>query len=198
MRILVLEEVSFVRHNMKQLLTELGHVVACPDSGEQALQLLRTDHKIDVVITCLSISGMSAIKLFLESQSIQYNHGSDRPTGPAFILTTTTERSSADSNKTVTVQQALDLGFVEVLLKPIDSEKLTALLHGIETNIGSGARENRPQDIEGTHLDSLMNQDNNESQIQMMKEIRSSFTQLQTEISIQIKRLDNALETISN
>jgi len=72
------------------------------------------------------------------------------------------------------------------------------LLRSIETNRENGIRENRPQYIKRTHLDSSTNQDNNDSQIQMLLEIKSSFTQLQTEISNQIKRLDNALESISN
>jgi len=60
MRILVVEDIGFVRHNMERLLTEQKHAVVSSLSGEQALEMLRTDHKIEVVITGLAISGMNA------------------------------------------------------------------------------------------------------------------------------------------
>lgn len=200
MRVLVVEDVGFVRHNVERLLTNNGHDVVISISGEKALEMFRTDHKIDVVISGLFMSGISAIELFKKSKSIQCFDDFGKRASPAFILTITAEQSFGDSNKSVLVQQALDLGFVGVLPKPINSDQLIALLRDIEINRKIGARENRlqniQQDVGGTHFDSSINQVHNELQIQMLQEIRGTLSQLQIEISTQINRLDNTLETI--
>ena len=201
MRVLVVEDVGFVRHNMERLLKQHNHAVVSALSGEKALEMLKSDHKIDVVITGLFMSGMSGIDLFKEAQLIQCIDDSGRPTGPDFILTTTTERTSADSKKTAMVQQALDMGFVDVLLKPIESAQLIARLRQIEMS-RTGGGKNEGQNIERAGSNSTATPDStttavaNDFQIQTLQEIKNTLSQLQTEISTQINRLNETLESI--
>jgi CheY-like chemotaxis protein len=203
MRVLVVEDVGFVRHNMERLLTQNKHSVASALSGEKSLEMLKSDHKIDVVITGLFMSGIGGIDLFREAQLIQCIGDSGRLTGPDFILTTTTERSSADSKKTAMVQQALDIGFVDVLLKPIDSAQLIARLRQVEMS-RSGGVKNGGQNSESAGSDSSANPGSssmpvaNDYQIQTLQEIKNSLSQMQTDISTQINRLNEALETIGS
>ena len=198
---MVVEDVGFVRHNMERLLTQHNHSVVSALSGEKALETLKTDHKIDVVITGLFMSGMGGIDLFKKAQLIQCIDDSGRPTGPDFIMTTTTERTSTDSKKTILVQQALDIGFVDVMLKPIDSAQLIARLRQIEIS-RSGGGENRGQNSENTHFDSADTSGSSTTalasdyQIQTLQEIKNSLSQIQTEISTQINRLNKTLESI--
>ena len=201
MRVLVVEDVGFVRHNLERLLTQHKHSVVSSLSGEKALETLKSDHKIDVVITGLFMSGMGGIDLFRDAQLIQCIDDFGRPTGPDFILTTTTERTSADSKKTAMVQQALDIGFVDVLLKPIDSDQLIARLRQIEMSRAGGGKNGR-QNIENTHSDSSATPGSstatvaNDYQIQMLQEIKNSLSQMQTDISTQLNRLNETLKSI--
>ncbi len=203
MRILVVETVGFVRHTMERLLAQHNHSVVNALSGEKALETLKSDHKFDVVITSLFMSGMGGIDLFHEAQLIQSIDDFGRPTGPDFILTTTTKQSSADSKKTAMVQQALDIGFVDVLLKPIDSDQLIARLRQIEMS-RSGGGENGRQNSESAGSDSAATPDSsttpdaNDHKIQTLQEIKNSLSQMQTEISTQINRLNETLETIGS
>ena len=200
MRVLVVEDVGFVRHNMERLLVQHKHSVVSALSGEKALETLKSDHKIDVVITGLYMSGMGGIDLFKEAQLIQCIDDSGRPTGPNFILTTTAERTSADSKKTAMVQQALDIGFVDVLIKPIDSAQLIARLRQIEMS-RSGGSENGGQNFENTRSDSAATPGSsttpvaNDYQLQTLQEIKNSLSQMQTDLSTQINRLNKTLET---
>lgn len=193
MRVLIVEDVGFVRHNMERLLTQQGHAVVTALSGEQALEKLKADHKIQVVITDLFMSGIGGIDLFREAQKIQCIDDSGRPSGPGFILTTTTERSSGDSKKTVLVQQALDIGFVDVLLKPIDAAQLTSRLQQLEMNNAASTNSINSND---SAPQSNASSDNGPRQADMLQEIRSSLSHLQNEINNQIQRLDTTLETI--
>ena len=145
------------------------------------------------------MSGIGGLDLFREAQKIQCIDDSGRPTGPDFVLTTTTERSSADSKKTALVQQALDIGFVDVLLKPIDSAQLIARLRQLEMsrNGGSAPIDNSTNQSAGAAgANSSVNPINSESQIQSLQEIRNTLSQLQNEITAQIKRLDDTLQTV--
>lgn len=199
MRILIVEDVGFVRHNMERLISQQGHAVVTALSGEQALDIMNVDHKIEVVITALFLSGIGGLDLFREAQKIKCIDDSGRPTGPDFILTTTPDRSSTDSQKTVLVQQALDIGFVDVLLKPIDSSQLIARLRQLELGRNGGSAPNgnsTDQTSRAADASSSANQINSEDQIQSLQAIRNTLSQLQKEIKAQIKQLDDSLQTI--
>ena len=60
---LLVDDDALVREVTAGLLAELGHVVVAAESGQQALEVLRLDARIDVVITDHAMPGMTGTEL---------------------------------------------------------------------------------------------------------------------------------------
>jgi CheY-like chemotaxis protein len=133
MRILVVDDVGYVRHTLDRLLSQHGHSVVTAGSGIQALEILKHDNGIQVVITDLLMPGMDGIELFKAAQKIDRiaDKGSVAP--PTFYLITALRPTSTTPiRETSMLQQAVNLGFADVLLKPIDSDHLLRSLSNLE------------------------------------------------------------------
>lgn len=194
MRVLIVEEVGFVRHNLEQLLVRQDHAVVTARSCEHALDMLRTDQKIEVVIAPLLMSGFSGIDLFQEAHKIQRVDDSGKPF-LEFILTMT-EESSDDMKKKELVKQALDIGFVDVLVKPIDSAKLLFCLNQIEMSQANDTKATPAEEAGETTSAVSSAELLPENQIQMLQDLRNFLSQMQKEITTQLQHLDDTLETI--
>ncbi len=143
MVILVVDSVRMVLRNLERLLSCYRHEVITAESGEQALELLKQDQRVNLVITELQLGDMTAIDLFKSSQAIERisDHGQLAP--PEFILFTHV-RPDADAFSTDVrlLNEALDLGFLDVLFKPLVREKL---LRHIDACESSGSRKFDPE-----------------------------------------------------
>jgi CheY-like chemotaxis protein len=125
MKVLVVDDVRFFRYSLERLLTNAGHSVSLAGSGPQALEILRTDHEIDAVITDLVMPQMSGLEFHAAARELfqcEYN-GDPRP---SFILISTFDPKSLLNGGVV--QQALAAGFADVLCKPLDQGEVLECL----------------------------------------------------------------------
>ena len=133
MRILVVDDVDYVRHNLDQLLTQNGHSVVTAASGMQAIEILKQESSIRVVITDLLMPGMDGLEFFQAVQKIDKYGATGVLPRPVFYLITAMRPSAvAPLRETERLHQALEMGFAEVLLKPIDHEHLLQQLANLE------------------------------------------------------------------
>jgi CheY-like chemotaxis protein len=153
MRILVVDDVGYVRHYLDRLLTQHGHSVVTAASGAQALESLKLDCTIQAVITDLLMPVMDGLDLFRAAQKIERAPGQvSQP--PVFFLITALRPTSPGTRREVNLlQQALDLGFADVFLKPIDNDHLLRQLADLEQKLNRGdvpagaARTNKQADL---------------------------------------------------
>ena len=155
MKILVVDDVGYVRHYLDQLLTQKGHSVLTAASGMQAIETLQQEHSIQVVITDLLMPGVDGLELFRAAQKIDRHDEQGRLPRPVFYLITALRPSAVTSpRETNMLQQALQMGFAEVLLKPIDNEHLLRQLANLERKLLRG--ENTENALAATsHADLL-------------------------------------------
>jgi CheY-like chemotaxis protein len=132
-RILVVDDVGYVRHYFDRFLTQNRHLVLTAASGFEALDILKQEKSIQVVITDLLMPGMDGLELFRNAQKIDRRNGTVTLPQPVFYLITALRPSSTTSHRdTNLLQRALQMGFAEVLLKPIDNEHLLRQLALLE------------------------------------------------------------------
>lgn len=137
MRILVVDDVGYVRHYFDRLLTQHGHLVWTAASGFQALEILKNEISIQVVITDLLMPGMDGLELFRAAQKLDRRNDSGAliPRLVFYLITALRPSSAKSHSDTNLLQQALQLGFAEVLLKPIDNEHLLRQLALLEKKL---------------------------------------------------------------
>jgi CheY-like chemotaxis protein len=136
MRILVVDDVGYVRHYFDRLLTQNGHLVWTAASGFQALEILKQEALIQVVITDLLMPGMDGIELFTTAKKLERRDETGSLALPVFYLITALRPSSASQHReTNLLQKAMQMGFAEVLLKPIDNEHLLQQLANLEQKL---------------------------------------------------------------
>lgn len=139
MRILVVDDVGYVRHYFDRLLTQHRHSVWTAASGYQALEILKEEQAFQVVITDLLMPGMDGLEFYRTAQKIERRDatGAELPR-PVFYLITALRPSAMQRKETNLLQQALQMGFAEVLLKPIDNDHLLRQLAAIENGLRLG------------------------------------------------------------
>ena len=133
MNILVVDDVGYSRHYHCRLLQKFGHQAEAVETGPQALKRLEQDAAVDVVLTDLMMRDMDGIELFKQAQRMNAGAeaGSRKP--PTFILMTAL-RPGKDASQQKDVEKirlAKELGFAEVLFKPIEPEALKAAIEGV-------------------------------------------------------------------
>ena len=194
MKILVVEHIGFLRHSLEQSLKTNGFAVASVSNGEQALHMLKRDSKIDVVITDLMMPGMTGIDLMKESKSIERIDDSGTALTPQFIMMTTPQREAPDSKQGMLVQQAIDLGIVDMLLKPIEVDILVSRLHRLQLATMDGATESDTQagDDQSAQSTEVVGQN-----VRELQSLRNRFVELQNSLTSQLQRLDQALLKIT-
>lgn len=204
MRILVVEEVGFVRHNLEQLLKRYEHDVTVSVSCERAAEVLRKDHLIDVVIAPVTMPGLNGVDLFREARQIERMDDAGENATFHFLLTTI-ELNATDTKALELIQQAQDLGISEILVKPIDSQALISALEKIENpdlaqeNVPEEAASTAPSTLESSELtqdgESKVESASNASEIQVLREIRKSLAATSNEIASRIQQIDEICKT---
>src|SRR5579859_6744924 len=118
MRILVVDDVIYVRQYLDRELTQNGHSVLMAASGMQAIEILKQDLSIRVVITDLLMPGMDGLDLFRTVKDMYSRDETGTLTRPVFYLMTAVRPDPTTTNRqSDMLVQALKLGFAEVLLK---------------------------------------------------------------------------------
>jgi CheY-like chemotaxis protein len=125
MKVLVVDDVGFMRHYLERLLRQNGYQVCTAASGAEALQILKSENAIEVVLTDLMMPGMDGIALFKSARTIDRFNDSGPLPPPAFLLITAMRPTLTSPRQDANLlKEAIDLGFVDVLFKPVDQALL--------------------------------------------------------------------------
>lgn len=142
MRVLIVDDSSFIRAYMRQQMTTLGHECVEAGNGLEGLEHLRTDGTFGLMLVDMNMPVMAG----LECVRTVRKEGLG---GAMKIMMVTTE---ADHHFIV---EALETGADEFLMKPFTPESLVAklMLLGIGPATDPGASSMRAADLRSTALD---------------------------------------------
>ncbi|QDT28269.1 response regulator [Gimesia panareensis] len=130
MKILIVDEIGFIRQSLNQKLSRHNFDTVAAESGEEALAILKTDFSVDAVLTSLFLPSMNAIDLYKAASKIErFNDEGVIPPLNFFLMVTREHGTSSPKMKELT-RDALAIGFKDLLIKPIDTELLVSKLKG--------------------------------------------------------------------
>lgn len=122
MRILVVDDVGYVRHTLDRLLSSHGHSVATADSGSAALGALRQDNGIEAVLTDLLMPGMDGVELFRQAQRLdRVGDAGPLPPLPFILMTALRPNANGPTREMALLNEAVNVGFLDVMFKPLDN-----------------------------------------------------------------------------
>ncbi|HET6426125.1 MAG TPA: response regulator [Planctomycetaceae bacterium] len=133
MKILVVDDVGYTRHFHVRLLQKFGHDVLSAETGPQALKMLERDMGIDVVLTDLMMRDMDGVELFKAALRISRVVDGGNAPSPVFILMTALRPGGNSQQKDIEkLRMAKEIGFIDVLYKPIEPEQLRSVLENVK------------------------------------------------------------------
>ena len=130
MKVLIVDDGAVIRRTLEQLLRRNGYTVAIADCGVAALEMLNRDHTIEAVLTDYHMPDIDGIELFKLSRRIERLTDGGSAPPPSFVLLT------ADRDQTP-LQLAMSLGFLQVMTKPPDYNRLLSQLAAVESDAQS-------------------------------------------------------------
>ena len=137
MKVLIVDGVWILRRRLQQILTNRGYSVAAVPCGLSALECLKDDDEIRVVLSDLYLPRLNGLELFQAAREIKWPEGQGRQWPPAFILMTAFRCGGAaeiDKAREL-MKHALDLGFIDIVTKPLDFNRVIGLLEAVESGI---------------------------------------------------------------
>jgi len=135
MNILIVDDVGYSRRSLEMVLERAGHQVIQAKSGNEAVAALKANHGIEAVVTDLMMPDMDGVELYLMASRLERFNDQGRVELPGFILLTSAQegRSGTTGKIESRLSMAQEIGFVDVLHKPLDPEALFTLLNRIES-----------------------------------------------------------------
>ncbi|QDT43512.1 hypothetical protein Pan241w_36130 [Gimesia alba] len=128
MKILIVDEIGFIRQSLTQKLSRYHFTTVAAESGEEALAILNSDFSVDAVLTSLFLPSMNAIDLYKAASKIErFNDEGVIPPLHFYLMVTREHGTSSPKMKELT-REALAVGFKDLLVKPIDIELLVSKL----------------------------------------------------------------------
>lgn len=149
MKVLIVDDVGLIRHGLSRIIEQQGFTTASAKSGADAVEAIRADNNIGVVITDLLMPGMTGIELFSAVQSIERINDQGVVAPPDFVLMTAM-RPAESGYANLQLQMARDLGFAGVIHKPVDQNELRRILKMLKQ------KRQGEVSISGERLDSLL------------------------------------------
>jgi CheY-like chemotaxis protein len=113
-RILVVDDEPQVAETLREILVFKGFDVETAENGEQAIDLLKSTHHFDLMITDLRMPGMDGLELLRQARKL-------RKTIPAAILT----GNATFEDGLLAVEE----GILEYIAKPITVKDLMTVVH---------------------------------------------------------------------
>jgi len=162
MKILVVDDIKFNAILVELVLQRSGHRVTYVKSGQEALDILSKNMTFDLVICDLLMPVMDGIETYKRAPEIPQYKGDGPPDLPPFILLT------ASKNVEKMVEAKL-LGFADILLKPLDAERLNDSIE----RLGS-----QPQGFTTDLTRTLQGLKDVKEQIKMRKDLKAAHTTL--------------------
>jgi len=136
MKILMVDDVGYSRLLVRRIMEKLGHEVLEAGSGPEALSTLKSHVDIDIVVCDLMMPDMDGIELLGQSRQIHMiQDGGYLPCPPFILLTAADDR--------VLLSKAQEAGFVDILLKPLDANRLIQSVELILNRSTRGAAKNK-------------------------------------------------------
>jgi CheY-like chemotaxis protein len=133
MKILVVDDVGYARHFHVRLLQKFGYDVQSAETGPQALRMLERDMTIDVVLTDLMMRDMDGVELYKNAMRISRMVDGGQANPPVFLLMTALRPGTNSQQKDVEkLRMAKEIGFAEVLYKPIEPDALRKTLESVK------------------------------------------------------------------
>ena len=123
-KILIVDDEARILLLLQSLLKANGHETATAKDGSGALDLVRNDEALDLVITDLRMAPMDGMTLFREIKSL-------RPQMPVILLTAYASVETAI--------EAMKCGAFDYLTKPFKVDELLAAVSRAEENVKSAA-----------------------------------------------------------
>ena len=163
MKILVVDDIKFNAVLVELVLQRAGHVVFKAESGSEALELLTRDMTFDLVVCDLLMPVMDGIEMYKQALEIPHYRKAGISSLPPFILLT------ASKNVEKMVEAKL-LGFADILLKPLDAQRLMESIDRVQT---------QPQSFTTDLTRTLQSVKDLKEQIRMRKDVDAAKTTLE-------------------
>jgi putative two-component system response regulator len=119
-KVLIAEDEKSIREELLECLTDEGFECIVASNGEEGLELLRRDTEIAIVVSDILMPGKSGLEMV---QAAQFEAAKDRDI--EFIILT----GHGGSREAI---EALKLGVMEFLQKPVDLDHLVHIVHRAE------------------------------------------------------------------
>ncbi|HCO23028.1 MAG TPA: hypothetical protein DIT97_08210 [Gimesia maris] len=199
MKILIVDEIGFIRQSLNQKLGLHHFETVSAESGEEALLILKTDFSIDAVLTSLFLPTMNALDLYKAAAKIErFNDEGVIPPLNFYLMVTKEHGTSSPKMKQLT-REALALGFKDLLVKPIDTELLVTKLNNSATveseEVSTGQAVTVSSQIDNPEVDKHSSRPvNTNNRIDQLKEMQNSLHALKKEMCDSI---DTLLEEVS-
>lgn len=144
MKVLVVDDVGYTRLFLDRALTKQGHDVLTASSGAEALSALKANSNIEVVLADLMMRDMDGVALFQNAARLERLTDDGAADPPVFLLMTALRPGcNAQQRDIQRMNLARQLGFAEILYKPIEQEELLRVFDRI-----AGRKVAREIDIE--------------------------------------------------
>ena len=134
-KILIVDDEKNIVTSLQEILSDEGYEVATAEDGLEALELIQADPP-DLILLDIWIPGMDGIELFKAARRIdRYDDEGQLPPLEFILITALRPSSSIQRKEASLLQEALSIGFVDVMLKPVDNDRLIHLLAKIEARL---------------------------------------------------------------
>ncbi|WP_417392706.1 response regulator [Gimesia sp.] len=199
MKILIVDEIGFIRQSLNQKLGRHHFETVSAESGEEALLILKTDFSIDAVLTSLFLPTMNALELYRAAARIErFNDEGVIPPLNFYLMVTKEHGTSSPKMKQLT-REALALGFRDLLIKPIDTDLLVSKLKNAAALVREEVDTDQPaetplQSDPPEIKDQSVPPVNSHNRIDQLKEMQNSLHALKQEMC---NSIDTLLEEVS-
>ncbi|MBK8189464.1 MAG: response regulator [Vampirovibrionales bacterium] len=121
LKIMLVESADCFRKTIEEVLSSTGHILFRVGSAQEAINHLKQDFTISVIISNIALSDMDGLEFFRQGLAIErYNDEGAVPLPPFILL--------AESIDAATLQDAQKLGIDDLLIKPINTDRLRSRL----------------------------------------------------------------------
>ncbi len=134
MRILIVSALGLTRHSIQQIVQRDGHRTSLAETVDRAVEVIRVDSSIDLVIAEWHISRATARELYQQCQRMtKITDEGDALAPPKFLVITTPTNELGKAQETSQNQASIAaMQFADVMAKPLDRLQLLGYLRAIE------------------------------------------------------------------
>ena len=140
MKVLIVDDVSFMLTSLEHVLHRGGHTVVTASSAVQGLRVLSSDFTVDAVISDLMMPDINGLEFYQRAQVIERFNDEGTVPPPPFILLTSFDKTNESSELSGAYREALR-SFAATLHKPVEADELLSVLDVIDRKLTRAGRE---------------------------------------------------------